>query len=86
MGVINKEHDMSSHISTGTNPASPIGRLKTQMKAIHLASRYLQEQGAGGNSTWQELSNELQRLKAEYRYLTYEENHGSLAAETVIGS
>ena len=60
-------------------------RLKTQMKAIRLAGRYLQEQGAGGNSTWQELMAELQLLKEEYRYLTYEENHGSLAAETVVG-
>jgi hypothetical protein len=61
-------------------------RLKTQMKAIRLASSYLVSVGAGGNSTWQEFSAELQRLKAEYRYLTYEENHGSLAAEMVVGS
>ena len=44
-------------------------RLKTQMKAIRLASSYLQEQGAGGNSTWQELSAELQRLKADHQDL-----------------
>jgi len=61
-------------------------RIKTQMKAIRLGSRYLVEQGAGGNSTWQELSREFQLLKEEYRRLTYEENHGSLAAEMVVGS
>jgi hypothetical protein len=60
-------------------------RLKTQMKAIRMASSYLVSVGAGGNSTWQEFSNELQQLKAEYRYVTYEENHGSLAAEMVVG-
>ena len=58
-------------------------RLKVQMKAIRLAGRRLQEQGAGGNSTWQQLMNELQLLKGEYRHLTYEKNHGSLAAEMV---
>ena len=66
--------------------ATKLHRLKTQMKAIRLASRYLVEQGASGNSTWQELMAELQRLKEEYRQLTYEENHGSLAAEMVVGS
>lgn len=66
--------------------ATKLRRIKTQMKAIRLASRYLQEQGAGGNRTWQKLSNELQLLKKEYRYLTYEENHGSLAADMVVGS
>jgi len=66
-----------------TNPARR--RLKTQMKAIRMASSYLVSVGAGGNSTWQEYSEELQRLKAEYRYLTFEENHGSLAAEMVVG-
>ncbi len=60
-------------------------RLKTQMKAIRMASSYLVSVGAGGNSTWQEFSAELQRLKAEYRVITYEKNHGSLAAEMVVG-
>jgi hypothetical protein len=61
-------------------------RLKVQMKAIRLGMRYLQDQGASGNSTWQQLANELISLKADYRYLTYEKNHGSLAAEMVVGS
>ena len=65
--------------------ADKLRRIKTQMKAIRLGSRYLVEQGAGGNSTWQELSREFQLLKEEYRRLTYEENHGSLAAEMVVG-
>ncbi len=60
-------------------------RLKTQMKAIRMASSYLVSVGVGGNSTCQEFSAELQRLKAEYRYLTYEANHGTLAAEMVVG-
>jgi len=72
-------------MNDSTPTTQTLRRLKTQMKAIRLASRLLEERGAGGNSTWQELSNELQRLKAEYRYLTYEENHGSLAAEMVVG-
>ena len=61
-------------------------RIRVQIKAIRLAGRFLQEQGAGGNSTWQQLMNELRDLKADYRYLTYEKNHGSLAAEMVVGS
>ena len=61
-------------------------RLKVQMKAIRLGMRYLQDQGASGNSTWQQLANELNNLKADYRYLTFEKNHGSLAAEMVVGS
>jgi hypothetical protein len=61
-------------------------RLKTQMTAITLAARHLEYQGAGGNSTWQRLMNELQTLKEEYRQLTFLENHGSLAAEMVVGS
>jgi hypothetical protein len=60
-------------------------RLKTQMKAIRMASSYLVSVGAGGNSIWEEFFAELQRLKVEYRYITYEENHGSLAAEMVVG-
>jgi len=60
-------------------------RLKVQMKAILLARNYLQELGEDGAITWQELSSELQLLKEEYRYLTFEENHGSLAAEMVVG-
>ena len=70
------------HPETNT---TKLRRLKTQMKAIRLAGRYLQEQGAGGNSTWQELMAEQQLLKEEYRRRTYEENHGSLAAEMVVG-
>jgi len=75
-------HDDSYDFDT----AEKLRRMKVQMKAIRLAGRYLEEQGAGGNSTWQQLMNELRDLKAEYRYLTYEKNHGSLAAEMVVGS
>jgi hypothetical protein len=35
--------------------------------------------------TRQQLTDELDTLKKEYRYLTYEKNHGSLAAEMVVG-
>jgi len=66
-------------------PTTRRSRLKTQMKAIRLAGRYLQEQGAGGNSTWQQLMNEQQLLKEEYRKLTCLENHGSLAVDMIIG-
>ena len=69
--------------------AQRLVRIKVQMKAIRLAGRLLQEQGdmrdAEGNSAWQQLMDELQVLKHEYRYLTFEENHGSLAAEMVVG-
>ena len=86
MGVINKEHDMKHDDRYNFDTAEKLRRMKVQMKAIRLAGRYLQEQGAGGNSTWQQLMNELNNLKADYRYLTYEKNHGSLAAEMVVGS
>lgn len=84
--VINKEHDMNQEETYNFDTDQKLRRLKVQMKAIRLAGRYLQEQGAGGNSTWQQLMNELNNLKADYRYLTYEKNHGSLAAEMVVGS
>ena len=68
-----------------TETVTQLHRLKTQMKAIRMACSYLVSVGVGGNSTWQEFFAELQRLKAEYRYLTYEANHGTLAAEMVVG-
>lgn len=77
---------MNHEESYSFTTAEKLRRIKVQMKAIRLAGRYLQEQGAGGNSTWQQLMNEMNNLKADYRYLTYEKNHGSLAAEMVVGS
>ena len=48
-----------------TNNQVLISRIKIQMKANRLARRYLQEQGAGGNSTWQQLAGEYRLLRAE---------------------
>jgi hypothetical protein len=69
-------------------------RLKTQMLAISIALQWLSPRVArcfacsmvrSRALTRQQLTDELDTLKKEYRYLTYEKNHGSLAAEMVVG-
>lgn len=47
----------------GTKEKLQMRRIGVQMKAIRLATRYLEQQGASGNSTWQQLANEQSRLR-----------------------
>ena len=60
-----------------------LGRIRVQIMAIRYAQHYLRVCDWGPKLM--ALDDELNLLKKEYRYLTYEKNHGSLAAEMVVG-
>jgi len=88
--VINKEHDMNNEESYNFDTTEKLRRMKVQIKALRLAMSHFENLGLpcanGGSYAWTEFRDELRDLKDEYRYLTYEKNHGSLAAEMVVGS
>ena len=66
-----------------------LARMRVQIKALRLAMNHFETLGLpcakGGSYAWTELRDELEVLKEDYRYLTYEWNHGSLAADMVVG-